>query len=222
MRRNWILRSADEGTVQQLVQGLHLSPLIARFLVGRGLNSASLAGDFLCADLSHLSRPEQMAGLPQAVELIRNAAREIGGAGTFVGHIGGDDYVVLTTPELAEPRAEEAIRRFDRAAPGFYDAEDAARAYLEEEDRRGEVQRFPLLTISIGVASTATTRFTHRAEAVTLATGLKNLAKRTEGSSYSLDRRGGRVSGRGITGWLADCRCPPRGILRGRWGASRR
>lgn len=75
MRRNWILRSADEAAVQQLAQALQLSPLIARFLVGRGFRSAVHANDFLCADLSHLSPPEQMADLPKAVQLIRDAAR---------------------------------------------------------------------------------------------------------------------------------------------------
>jgi diguanylate cyclase (GGDEF)-like protein len=122
-------------------------------------------------------------------ELVNAAAQEVAGPGTFVGHIGGDDYVVLTAPELAGPVANEIIRRFDAAAPGFYDAEDAARGHLETEDRRGEMQRFPLLTISIGIASSATGRFSHRAEAVALATELKNHAKRTPGSSYELDQR---------------------------------
>jgi len=123
--------------------------------------------------------------------LIRDVARAVGGAGTFIGHIGGDDYVVVTTPEVAEGIAREIIARFDREAPSFYDPDDAARGYVEAEDRRGEPQRFPLLSISIGIASTAARRFAHRAEAVQVATELKNFAKRTPGSSYALDRRSG-------------------------------
>ncbi len=121
--------------------------------------------------------------------LIRDAAREVGGASAFVGHIGGDDFVVVTTTELAGPIAEEVMARFDRAAPSFYDADDAARGYIESEDRAGVFQRFPLLSISIGTATTAARRFAHRAEAVAVATELKNFAKRTPGSTTAVDRR---------------------------------
>lgn len=122
--------------------------------------------------------------------LIRDTARAIAGAGTFIGHIGGDDFVVVTTPGEAVAVAEAVIRRFDEMAPSLYEEEDVARGYVEVEDRRGERQRFPLLTISIGIASTASRRFGHRAEAVQVATELKNFAKRTTGSSCALDRRG--------------------------------
>ena len=121
--------------------------------------------------------------------LIRDAVREVGGPEGFVGHIGGDDFVVLTSPSSALPLAEEAIRRFDAAVAGWYDPEDATAGFLETEDRRGELQRFPLLSMSIGIATTDVRPFTHRAEAVEVATELKNLAKRTPGSSVSVDRR---------------------------------
>ncbi len=123
-------------------------------------------------------------------QLIRDAAREVGGPGTFVGHIGGDDFVVLTTPEMAAPIAREVIARFDRVAPGLYDPEDAAAGYVEGEDRQGNRHRFPLVSISIGVATSERRRFTHRAEVVAVATEMKNFAKRTPGSAFAVDRRG--------------------------------
>jgi diguanylate cyclase (GGDEF)-like protein len=121
--------------------------------------------------------------------LIRDAAKAVGGPTTFVGHIGGDDFVVVTSPDLAVAVAEEVIRRFDEVAPSLYEEQDAARGYVEAEDRRGILQRFPLLSISIGIATTAVRSFGHRAEAVEVATELKNFAKRTPGSSYAVDRR---------------------------------
>ncbi len=127
--------------------------------------------------------------LQRTGHLIRDVARSIGSAGTFIGHIGGDDYVVVTTPELATPIAEEIISQFDALVPSFYDEEDAERGYVEAEDRHGEPQRFPLLSVSIGIVTTAARRFEHRAEAVAVATELKNYAKRTAGSSYAFDRR---------------------------------
>ncbi|MEX2275845.1 MAG: response regulator [Actinomycetota bacterium] len=122
--------------------------------------------------------------------LIRDAAREVAGPDAFVGHIGGDDFVVLTSPDLAVPIADTIIERFDAGAPSFYDPADASNGYLEIEDRRGQLQRFPLVSISIGIASTQQRRFLHRAEAVAVATELKNHAKRTPGSSYAPERRG--------------------------------
>jgi diguanylate cyclase (GGDEF)-like protein len=121
--------------------------------------------------------------------LIQETAKAVAGATTFVGHIGGDDFVVVTSPELAVPVAEEIIKRFDKLAPTLYDEEEAERGYIEAEDRQGHRRRFPLLSISIGIASTAKRRFAHRAEAVEIATELKNYAKRSMGSSYAQDRR---------------------------------
>lgn len=127
--------------------------------------------------------------LQRTGHLIRDVARGVGGTDTFVGHIGGDDYVVVTTPDLAERIAREVIAAFDREVVSFYDEEDATRGYIVAEDRRGEPQRFPLLSISIGIASTDVRRFEHRAEVVQVATEMKNFAKRTAGSSYAVDRR---------------------------------
>jgi diguanylate cyclase (GGDEF)-like protein len=121
--------------------------------------------------------------------LIRDAAREGAGAGTFVGHIGGDDFVVVCDPERAETVAREVIRRFDQVAPALYDEADRSRGSIEAEDRQGAVRSFPLLSISIGIATTDARAFAHRAEAVEIATELKNFAKREEGSSYAVDRR---------------------------------
>jgi diguanylate cyclase (GGDEF)-like protein len=121
--------------------------------------------------------------------LVRDAAKGVAGAGTFVGHIGGDDFVVVCDPERAEAIALEVIRLFDAVAPSLYDEQDRARGGIEAEDRQGSVRRFPLLTISIGIASTQARRFSHRAEAVGIATDLKNVAKRDAASSYVMDRR---------------------------------
>jgi diguanylate cyclase (GGDEF)-like protein len=123
--------------------------------------------------------------------LIRDAAKEVAGPTTFVGHIGGDDFVVVCDPDRAEAVAGEVIRRFDELAPSLYDEPDRARGAIEAEDRRGNRQTFPLLSISIGIATTEARPFAHRAEAVEVATELKNYAKRERRSSFAIDRRRG-------------------------------
>jgi diguanylate cyclase (GGDEF)-like protein len=121
--------------------------------------------------------------------LIREAAKAAAGSGTFVGHIGGDDFVVVCEPERAEAAAREVIRRFDALVPSLYDEADRLRGGIDAEDRQGNVRRFPLLSISIGIATTEARGFAHRADAVGVATELKNFAKRQAGSSLAVDRR---------------------------------
>jgi diguanylate cyclase (GGDEF)-like protein len=122
-------------------------------------------------------------------QLILETAKAAAGVGTFVGHIGGDDFVVVCDPERAETVAREVIGRFDALAPSFYDEEDVLRGGIDAEDRQGNVRHFPLLSISIGIATTEAHRFAHRAEAVGVATELKSFAKREPGSTFAVDRR---------------------------------
>ncbi|HJW60207.1 MAG TPA: diguanylate cyclase response regulator, partial [Actinomycetota bacterium] len=86
---------------------------------------------------------------------------------------------------------EELIQRFDDEVPSLYDPEDAERGWIEVENRRRQLERFPIVTISIGVASTATRRFGHYAEAVAAATEMKSQAKQESGSAWAVDRRVG-------------------------------
>ena len=85
---------------------------------------------------------------------------------------------------------EAIVERFDLDAPGCYDEIDRAQGFIEVTNRRGELQRFPLLSVSIGVATTEMRRFQHYAEAVAVATELKSFTKAAAGSSWAIDRRG--------------------------------
>lgn len=84
-------------------------------------------------------------------ELTRQVVATLGSRQDLVGHIGGDDYVVLTGSEQAEAIAGELIRCFDASIPDFYTAEDRARGTILAHDRYGVERTFPLLTISIAV-----------------------------------------------------------------------
>src|SRR5437588_12212987 len=107
----------------------------------------------------------------------------------FVGHVGGDDFVVVVTPDVAEETALRIIERFDQEIPGHYDRDDVDRGFIEVEDRQGNPQKFPVTAISIGVASTENRRFSHYGEAISVATEMKQFAKRQPGSAYAVDRR---------------------------------
>jgi diguanylate cyclase (GGDEF)-like protein len=121
--------------------------------------------------------------------LINDVVHDMAGPQGFVGHVGGDDFIIIVPPDMGELVAKSLVERFDEFSPSLYDSIDRDRGSIEVPDRQGNVKVFPMLALSIGVASTSARRFTHYGEAVTTATELKQFAKREAGSSYALDRR---------------------------------
>ncbi len=121
--------------------------------------------------------------------IVQDAVVEFAGIDGFVGHVGGDDFVVVAPPAVAEDVAKRVVERFDQQIHEFYEKEDLDRGYVEVEDRKGVMQKVPLVGVSIGVATTDTRKYGHYGEAVAVATEMKQFAKRQTGSSYAIDRR---------------------------------
>ena len=160
--------------------------------------AAAIPFAILYADLDHFKAYNDRYGFLRGDEAIRETARVIGeasgqvvGAETFVGHAGGDDFVVVVPPEQATAVAQQIVQAFDEMVPALYDVDDRANGYVEVTNRRGDLQRFPMLTLSIGIASTEKRTFRHYAEAVTVAMEMKQYTKETGASSWSIDRRAG-------------------------------
>ncbi len=106
----------------------------------------------------------------------------------FLGHVGGDDFVVVCTPEQAEPLGQRVVDGFDREVRSHYDEADAARGWLEVVDRRMELRRHPLVSVSIGVAVSTGPDRDPRA-VVAAAAEMKTWAKTRPGSLVAVDRR---------------------------------
>lgn len=121
-------------------------------------------------------------------ELLSQTVGELGDD-TFIGHVGGDDFVVLAPDERAEEAAGEIVARFDASIPTLYDAEDRARGWVEAPDRRGRKRRVPFVTVSIGVVPLRPERFASATEVARAAAEMKEVAKRRAGSGYAIDRR---------------------------------
>jgi diguanylate cyclase (GGDEF)-like protein len=121
--------------------------------------------------------------------IIQDAVLEFSGPEGFVGHVGGDDFVSVVPTEVCEQVARRIVERFDAEIAQFYEREDLQHGYVEVEDRRGELRRMPLVSVSVGVASTERRQFNHYVEAVNVATEMKTYAKRQAGSSFAIDRR---------------------------------
>ena len=107
----------------------------------------------------------------------------------FAGHVGGDDFVILTEPSMAETIATEITKRFDQAIPALYDPPDRDLGWIESEERSGNVLRTPLVSVSIGIVIAEPGSYSSAAAVAARASEVKGVAKRMPGSKWVLDRR---------------------------------
>ena len=125
----------------------------------------------------------------QVAGILRAAAGDVGGDENFVGHIGGDDFVIINGPETSEAVAARALERFDERAPSWYGEEDRRRGHIVTVDRRGIEDLVPLMTLSIGIVLCRPEVMRHPAQIGQIGAELKRLAKSQSGSVYVKDRR---------------------------------
>lgn len=110
----------------------------------------------------------------------------------FVGHIGGDDFAVILHPGREQELAAEIARRFDLLAPELYNAEDRRRGHILSKNRAGHAMNYPLMTLSIAIATNENRKITHYAKIVDIATEIKSHLKSQKdrtSSVYLKDRR---------------------------------
>ena len=127
--------------------------------------------------------------LRMTARVIVNAVRELNHPDTYVGHVGGDDFIFITPPQLIEQACQQVCARFDLLVPNFYDDDDRAAGEIQSIDRKGTPQTFPLMTCSIGVIDTSLRPVTHMGEIGSRSAELKKASKAQTGSTYLIDRR---------------------------------
>jgi diguanylate cyclase (GGDEF)-like protein len=149
----------------------------------------------LYVDLDNFKTYNDKYGFVRGDRLIQGTARMIQDAvmssdtDGFVGHVGGDDFVAVVEPDVAEEVAKAVCDRFDTDRALYYEDDDLDRGFVRMEDRKGVEQDIPLVSVSVGIATTSKRAFAHYGEAVAVATEMKQFAKRDGGSSYAVDRR---------------------------------
>lgn len=182
-----------------------LTGLPGNLLIEQNIERACHQGQpfsIVYADLDNFKAYNDAFGFKRGDEAIALIARLLlwarrrhGSAGDFVGHVGGDDFVMLTSPERAERVCQGVIRCFSRLVRRMYSPEDLARGYIEITDRRGQPACAPLLSVSLAIVDCRgqcdfNTLARHSAET-------KAYAKMQPGNAYVRDRRSpdGRVCG---------------------------
>ncbi len=147
-------------------------------------------------DLDKFKAFNDKYGFEKGDEVIKNTARilissvqEKGAPQDFIGHIGGDDFVVITTPEKVDDLCKKIIADFIAMVPGLYNKEDLEKGYIIGKDRQKKVRKIPLLSISIGVVTNEKIKINHVGEVGELGAELKEYAKSLSGSNYVKERR---------------------------------
>lgn len=147
-------------------------------------------------DLDNFKSYNDLYGFTKGDEIIKFTGRTIvknvhdtDTENSFVGHIGGDDFVAIVSNINYEKLCQNIICDFDQKVLQYFSKEDTQRGYLEVANRRGIIEQFPLTSISIGVVEVDEERFKNILEIGEVAAQVKHLAKTVMGSSYIIDKR---------------------------------
>lgn len=196
------LRARVQAHLTRSEQYLHSSPLtslpgnpaIQQVIAARIASREPMAVIHL--DLSNFKSFNDSYGwlagdslLKELGEIIVDIVLANGDKDDFVGHVGGDDFVVLTRPACAETIAKQIIREFDERAPTHYNELDRSRGYIEGPDRQGVLRRVPLTTIAAAIVTNEHRELFHPLQVAQLAAEVKRYLKRQPGSQYGFDRR---------------------------------
>ena len=107
----------------------------------------------------------------------------------FIGHIGGDDFVIITVPKCDSAVCEGIIKDFDKKILTLYSNEDRENGYIATKNRQGQEMNFPIISISIAIVTNERRDLTSHLQVAEIAAELKKKAKALPGSVYVRDKR---------------------------------
>lgn len=151
---------------------------------------------FLYIDLDNFKPFNDYYGFARGDDVIRMLARQMrevvrehGDITDMCIHIGGDDFAILTEPARADAIATSLIQHFEAAVPTLYDDTDRQQGFIVTHDRRGNPEKFPLMTITVAGVSSSRRKIEGYLQLSEIAAEVKSFAKKSPASNYVLDRR---------------------------------
>lgn len=164
----------------------------------RVLNKETFAVLYL--DLDNFKSYNDIYGFIKGDEIIRFTAKTIvknvhnlANNDSFVGHIGGDDFVAIISETDYDDICQNIMVEFDKEVQNYFSEEDKEKGYIEVVNRKGILEQFPLTSISIGVVEVDAGRFDNILEIGEVGAQVKHNAKTVMGSSYVINRRKNKV-----------------------------
>jgi diguanylate cyclase (GGDEF)-like protein len=189
-----IFRRIDRNRNANPLTGLNGNMEIQRELMSRISKGQAFA--VVYADLDNFKAYNDVYGFTNgdriiilSADIIRDQVTLFGNREDFIGHIGGDDFLVVTTPDKAVKICEEMIAEFDEKILNFYNEEDRASGFITTKNRRGEVDTFPLMSISLAIVTNEKRQLDSPVGIGDIAAEVKKKLKTMAGSNYFVDRR---------------------------------
>lgn len=189
-----IQRMRDEARGANPLTGLPGNLVIARHIDQRLLSANPIC--VLYCDIDNFKAYNDKYGFTKGDDAILytrdclvESGKRKGITNVFIGHEGGDDFVVVVDYQCWEEYAKAFIERFDRNIYQFYNSADSRNGFIESVNRKGEKQRFPLMSVSVAVVTNRFRAFNRHAEIVAVAAEVKKYVKSMDGSCYAIDRR---------------------------------
>ena len=150
----------------------------------------------LYLDLDNFKEYNDIYGFSKGDEVIKYTAKTILKIihkyeleDTFVGHIGGDDFIALIPKADYDKISQDILANFDEGIKKYFTEDDIEKGYLEVANRRGIIEQFPLTSLSIGVVAVEPGEYKNSLEIGEVGAQVKHLAKTQVGSAYAVNRR---------------------------------
>ena len=147
-------------------------------------------------DLDNFKAYNDVYGFSNGDEIIKFTARIINkyihrleNSENFVGHVGGDDFIAVISKSEYEKLCEDIISDFDSKIINYYSQEDIERGFVEVANRKGIIEQFPLVSISIGIVEVGNQEYKNTLEIGEIGAQVKHQAKTIMGSSYVINKR---------------------------------
>ncbi|MEW6417957.1 MAG: diguanylate cyclase [Nitrospirota bacterium] len=180
----------DTSPLTRLPGGVVIEDVLKRRL------NAGTPMAFCLLDMDNFKAFNDFYGYARGSEVIKTTAgiikavvSEFEKEDDFIGHIGGDDFVIITSPDRYREICGAIIERFDKMIVDFYDPESRDRGYITIKNRQGQEMKFPIMTISIAVVTNQHRELKNPVQVGEIAAELKEYAKSIPGSIYLIDQR---------------------------------
>jgi diguanylate cyclase (GGDEF)-like protein len=180
----------DASPLTRLPGGIAIEKALKqRIEAGKPLAFCVVDLDYFKAFNDHYGYAHGNVVLKETAKIIEASVKAKGMPDDFVGHVGGDDFVVITTPTAMKDVSSEIIRAFDTLIPQFYAEKDRIKGFILGKNRQGQEMQFPLMTISIAIVTNMQHSFKSPIEVSEIAAELKDYAKSIPSSIYVVDKR---------------------------------
>jgi len=127
--------------------------------------------------------------IKMTADIIMDNVHSFGSGTDFIGHVGGDDFVVISVPDRVDAICKGILSDFDHKILELYTDEDKERGCIFTTNRQGQMTEYPIMSISIGVVSNENRNIISHIQVAEIAAELKKKAKSLKGSVYVKDRR---------------------------------